>query len=329
MKTKVLYVLVSNNNDIFLEQTIISISSLRKTNDQVHVSVLMDDLTFKSLVSVRSKLKDMIDETIVLDLPHEYTNKEKSRILKTNMRNYVKGDFLFIDSDTIILSDLSEIDCLNCDFAAVYERNRPVSIDYGRASYKEALVRFECELSDKDEYYNSGVMYVKDNEVTRNFFNDWHNEWLRGKNLGIYFDQPSLGVVNQKYKNYIKPLDGVWNCQGRYCLNYIYKAKIFHYLFDSSFSFPLMYKDLFIGLKETGELSEELKNIIDNPFCYISSNNEILTGDDVKRFHSRMYSFIRLLDNKFPFIYNIIETLLNSIYGFVLKCKKRNLAPPR
>ena len=48
------------------------------------------------------KLKDMIDETIVIDLPHEYTNKEKSRILKTNMRNYVKGDFLFIESDGVV-----------------------------------------------------------------------------------------------------------------------------------------------------------------------------------------------------------------------------------
>ena len=289
----------------------------------------MDRITFESLIGVRTKLKDMIDESIVIDLPIEYTNKEKSRILKTNMRNYVKGDFLFIDSDTIILSDLSDIDNNNCDIAAVYERNRSVSYDYGRASYEEAIIRFGCKISEKGEYFNSGVMYVKDNNKTRQFFSDWHTEWLKGKKLGIYFDQPSLGVVNQAYNNFIKPLDGIWNCQGRYCLKYMYRAKIFHYLFDKSFSFPLMSIESFADLKVTGNLSEKLKNIIENPFYHISSNNEILTGDDVKRFHSRMYSFIRLLDNKFPNIYNAIEYLLNSVYSLVLKCKKRNLAPPR
>lgn len=329
MRTKILYILVSGNNDVFWEQTYISISSIRKVNRQVHISILMDRVTFESLIGIRAKLKDMIDESIVIDLPIEYTNKEKSRILKTNMRNYVKGDFLFIDSDTIILSDISDIDNINYDIAAVYERNRSVSYDYNRASYEEAIFRFGCKMSAEDEYFNSGVMYVKDNNKTHQFFSDWHAKWLTGKNMGIYFDQPSLGVVNQAYNNFIKPLDGEWNCQGRYCLRFMYRAKIFHYLFDSSFSFPLMSKDAFADLKATGNLSEILKNLIDNPFYYISPNNEILTGNDVKRFHSRMYSFIRLLDNKYPNIYNVIELILNSVYSLVLKCKKRNLTPPR
>lgn len=62
-----------------------------------------------------------------------------------------------------------------------------------------------------------------------------------------------------------------------------------------------MSKDLFLELKQTGELSTQPNDIIHNPFSYISSNNEILTGSDVKRFHSRMYSFIRLLDELLPF----------------------------
>ena len=326
---KVLYVLVSSEKDIFWEQTFVSITSLRRTNTNVSVAILMDNNTYDSLIGVRSVLKDMVDEIKVVNLPIEYSNKEKSRVLKTNMRNYIDGDFLFIDSDTIILSDLSDIDNIACDISAVYERNRSIAEDLGRASYQEALVRFGCTLTESDEYFNSGVMYVKDNDVTRGFFVEWYNQWLKGKSMGVMFDQPSLGVVNQKYNNYIKPLDGRWNCQGRFCLNYIYTAKIFHYLFDSSFSFPLMSKDLFLELKQTGELSKQLNDIINNPFYYIASKNEILTGSDVKRFHSRMYSFIRLLDEKFPFIYSSVEFLLNHIYGCILKCKKRNLAPPR
>lgn len=129
----------------------------------------MDKVTHDSLIGVRSRLKNIVDEIIVIDLPKDSTNKEKSRILKTNMRNYVNGDFLFIDSGTIILSDLSEIDNVTDNISVVYERNRIVSEDFGRAIYEEALMRFDCKLYDSDEYFNSGVMLVKDKLETRQF----------------------------------------------------------------------------------------------------------------------------------------------------------------
>ena len=110
MKTKILYILASSQSDIFWEQTFLSITSLRKTNPSVKVALLMDNITYSTLAETRAMLLKIIDEPVVISLDNVISNKEKSRVLKTNMRNYVDGDFLYIDSDALILSDLSTID---------------------------------------------------------------------------------------------------------------------------------------------------------------------------------------------------------------------------
>lgn len=329
MDTKVLYVLVSKDSDIFLEQTILSITSLRRTNNDVTVSVLMDDVTRKSLVGVRSKLLELIDEPIVVSLDQKYSNKEKSRILKTSMRNLVEGDFLFIDSDTIILGDLSCIDEFPYPMGAVYERNRTRAEDMGKASYDEALHRLNCYLDNADEYYNSGVMYVKDIPENHVFYKEWNSKWQESVTKNIYFDQPSLGCVNKLHNNYIKPLDGLWNCQGRYGVRYYRDAKIFHYLYDKFFEFPLMSKHSFDVLKETASVNDELEEIIANPFRFLGMRNELICGDDVKRFHSRYYSFIRAFDVKLPSVYRFFDNIINRCYSLFLHFKTRKLAPPR
>ncbi len=331
MKTKVLYVLVSNQEDVFLEQTYISIYSLRKHNPSVHVTILIDDVTDESLCGVRANILKLIDEKVVVNLDRKLTNKYKSRVLKTNMRNYVDGDFLYIDSDTIILSDLSEADTINESIAAVFELNRSIKDNPGWKSAAEPLERIGGHLDEKDDYYNSGIILAKDNEMIRDFFQSWYSTWIEGTKVNVFFDQPALGVVNQKYGNIIKQLSNDWNCQGRYGVRFYRTAKIFHYLFDATFDHPLMNKSLFQGLKDKGEISEELEGIIKNPFLYLCPVNEVMTGNDLLLTHSRYYSTIRALQTKSPKFFYRVDRMNEKLYNFYLKVikKKRNLAPPR
>ena len=326
MKTNILYVLVSNEKDIFWEQTFISIHSLLRTNGSVNISILMDDKTRQSLKGKREDLLKLITEPIVVELEESLSNKEKSRILKTNMRNYVEGDFLFIDSDTIILDDLSEIDMCEYDLAAVYERNRKFKEDHGRINHIETTRRLGDALNDNDEYFNSGVMLVKDTPTNRSFFKSWNDRWREGVTQNVYFDQPSLGCVNKEYGNIIRELDGKWNCQGRFCFCYIRDSKIFHYMYDKFFDFPLLNKDY---LKAHSVISEEIEAIIRNPINYVTPVNEVITGEEVKRIHSRMFALIRAIDVKAPSLYSMIEKTLDCLYSLFLKLKKRKLAPPR
>lgn len=331
MKTKVLYVLVSNQEDVFLEQTYISIYSLRKHNPSVHVTILIDDVTDESLCGVRENIMKLIDEKVVVNLDRNLTNKYKSRVLKTNMRNYVDGDFLYIDSDTIILSTISEADEINDDIAAVYELNRSIKDNPGRKSAFEPLERMGGHLDEGDEYYNSGVIFVKDNDETRRFFQSWYNTWLEGTKVNVFFDQPALGVLNHKLGHKIKQLSGDWNCQGRYGVRYYRTAKIFHYLYDASYDHPLMSKSIFKELKENGIISDLLEEILNNPFNYMSPVNEVMTGNDVLLIHSRYYSIIRALQSRCPKLFYGIDRMNENLYEIYLKVikKKRNLAPPR
>lgn len=327
MKTKILYVLVSTIDDIFAEQTYLSLFSLRKFNKGVSVSLLMDNKTAVSLKDRNFDLLAMVDEPVIIELPDEMTNKYKSRVLKTNMRNYVDGDFLYIDSDTIILSDLSDIDDVESNIAAVYEFNRPFEL-LNKSTLSEIFNRMEAIISSITEYFNSGVMLVKDNAFTRSFFNSWRNEWEKGAKLNILFDQPSLNILNSQYNNCIHELDGVWNCQHRYSYRFIPKARIFHYLFDKTLGYPLMNKDSFMSLKETGSLSDLLLSCLNDPFRQMCDNNVIITGDDIIVHNSKLYSIIKKIHHQ-KWLFNSVDSFLNYLNFLIVSIRKRTLAPPR
>ena len=49
MKTKIIYVLVSNENDCYLEQALVSIYSLRLYNPDANLLLLVDEETSRTL----------------------------------------------------------------------------------------------------------------------------------------------------------------------------------------------------------------------------------------------------------------------------------------
>ena len=111
MKTPILYVLTSSENDLYLEELWVSLFSLHYFNKEVTVKVLSDESTAKR-IKARPELCAMIDDLYPVDVPQDYPAKERSRFIKTNIRNLVEGDFLFIDTDTVICAPLDEVDNL-------------------------------------------------------------------------------------------------------------------------------------------------------------------------------------------------------------------------
>ena len=118
MKTKIVYVLISSENDLYLEQAWLSLYSLRLHNPTTHVSVLVDESTQSSLVGKREGFKKLPTEIIVIDTPKDYTPVQRSRYIKTTARKYISGDFLFIDTDTIITDRLDELDSLEIEITS-------------------------------------------------------------------------------------------------------------------------------------------------------------------------------------------------------------------
>ena len=111
MKTPIVYTLISSEKDYFLEELWVSLYSLRQFHPEVTVNVLVDEST-KKYMERFPKLCDMITNIVVVLVPENYNAKQRSRVIKTTVRNVIDGAYLFIDTDTVICKPLDDIDNL-------------------------------------------------------------------------------------------------------------------------------------------------------------------------------------------------------------------------
>jgi len=279
---KYLYVLVSNQSDYYSQQAFLSIYSLKLKMQNAFVSLLIDNQTAEYLQNNFQELLKSVDEFKVVELSSEYNNKEKSRFLKTTMRQYVDGDFLFIDSDTIICEDLSEIEKYEFDIGCVLDNHVKLDVHLNKNSFinNAKLCGFEKSLIN-NKHYNSGVMYCKDNAKTHSFFSQWHSLWQQSKAKGILADQTSLNQANAIENEFINELDGKWNCQlvNGGC-KYLVNAKIIHYFatFNPIFGNPFLIDDnrIFEQIKKERIISEDIKNMLATPRSLIDENSTLL-----------------------------------------------------
>jgi hypothetical protein len=102
MKTKIIYALVSDNSDIYLEQTLLSVYSVRLYMPETEIILIVDNVTNTNINGARSKILEFITSKIVVEIEGAYTKMQRSRILKTTLRKHITGDFLFIDKKIVI-----------------------------------------------------------------------------------------------------------------------------------------------------------------------------------------------------------------------------------
>jgi hypothetical protein len=189
------HILISDgpDSDAFCEMTYLTVSLCKRLYPNSRATVLTDERT-----ATNSPFD--FDTLQIEPIPGEFTsNVERSRYLKTTMRQLVEGDFVFLDSDALPLKPFDEITTHGAPFAAALDRNRespdPVSPQW--------IVPFYDELSwyyPLDHYYNSGVMFMADSLAMREFSENWHNNWrLLLTHYGVYQDQPSLNHTLQEF----------------------------------------------------------------------------------------------------------------------------------
>lgn len=276
---KFLYALVSAESDIYYEQTLASIVSLRYHNPKAFVSLLVDDGTDKTLVGFRAKIQELVQEYKVVAYPKELSNMMRSRYLKTEMRKHVSGDFLYLDGDTAVVDFIGDDSFRDFgDVAAVADlhagRDDKYRVKHKR--FNESLRRLGFSLDLRDLYFNSGILFAKDSPTAHAFFEKWHELYRYCNRHQIYTDQFSLNESNRVLDFPIRELPGEWNCQVREAYNHLYrvktiypilcKAKIVHF-FGSGIDgkrepHPLMKKSFFEEIKCRGGLDEKSLQII-------------------------------------------------------------------
>jgi len=324
---KYLYVLTSNEHDYYLEQAIISMTSLRMQTPNVFISLLVDNNTEATLYGDRKAILNLVNEFKSLSIDRKFNQKARSRWLKTSMRQNFEGDFLYIDGDTVIAEDLSSLQYMDIDIGAVLdshinlaEKDKyfPIRMKTIKALGPKLGITAPFDLN---AYFNGGVMFCRDNKEGHEFFREWHRLWLGHFELGGLNDQSSLNLANFILGNIIKELDGIWNCQilDDGALRYLHKAKIIHYFSSRPGKkvFLPANDDFIISIKEHGVVDQEIKEAIKNSKSLFLSNTRLfLVEESSQAFYDSAFCGIakRIFSTKIGII---IEFVFSRIRKYI------------
>lgn len=269
MKTQIVYVVVSSEKDLFLEELWASLFSLRIYHPEATVKVLVDAPTAKRIHATPA-LNAMITEVVTVEVPEHYSPMACSRVIKTTIRNTIDGPFLFMDTDTVVCHSLDDVDNLDCDIAAVPDLHHPLKSHMAKNLIENRGKQyFDKDLSDATYYFNSGVMYVADNEQTHKFYQQWYKNWESYfSQSGHGADQPALIATDKEFGYIIQKLPDVFNCQMALTVKFLHEAFIVHFFHmdfvkDQSYS-PFMGLDIYREIKRAGGITPHAEELIRN-----------------------------------------------------------------
>lgn len=323
MNTKLLYVLTITDEDTYFESALISIFSANYAMPNSRISLLIDDKTDLILEKRGSQLTQFVSEIVVVKFESEISQEIRSRLLKTNMRNHVRGNFLYVDCDTLIADSLDEIDNVNTSIASVLDGhttldNHPV-IDIFRKQSKS----FEYPFNEVEKYFNSGVIFSKDCDEAVDFFTTWHKNYKTGLRKGIIHDQPSFSKTNYDSNQVIQELSGEWNCQIRLGAKYLKNLKILHFVSKRNMPISFLENQKFLQkLKQEG-LTKEHKELIINYELTFYKPMGIVVNEDMHFNFSPLYEEVRrfYISTNNSYLDNIQE-IHNKFYE---KCPKTGI----
>lgn len=344
---KIVYILTSTNEDLYFEQFWVSLLSLKKHNPNISVVVLTDKETQKTFsCEYRKKAMQQVNEVVAVDLPSNITAKQKSRYLKTSSRKLIKGDFLFLDCDTIICGELESIKenagdlCMVSDLHTNAHNYYSRSLEYYKKVFKKSELLKDYHGGYNDCFFNSGVMFVRDTKKTQDFFCLWHRLWQESCKYGIITDQQSLNEANYKAQGFIKEISGIYNCQLLYGMKYILEAKVLHLFCTCYLLLPEIYANkknilpyklcdekYYKKMKETGDITEEVQKIIDNPksfdlFC--DSWGLATESDEFYIFNGRLMPFLLSIYRR-PVLYKFFTFFLSNLIITAVRVKRHKI----
>jgi hypothetical protein len=290
--------------------------------------LLTDKNTGKYLADSHRNHEKYVSEIKIVDIPGEFSQKESSRWIKTSIRNYVSGDFLFIDCDTIITEKLDYDFPPDIQIGAVLDTHVPLSQHhlFNEFQKRNTIAGFQ-KTDKKDFYYNSGIIFCRDTPETRVFFNEWHDLWVEGNKRGVSADQPSFNQANNRLNNITTELSGEWNCQiSHNGLPYLSDAKIIHYFATSlvSFEHPFIPASgqVLLSIKNKGEIPSDIINLLKKPKAAFSTKARIIsdqTALDV--LESAFFSKLLWLRREHERVFSRLNRLLYHVKKPVVRHK--------
>jgi len=292
---KIVYILVSSPQDYFLEQTILSAYSVKKYNSDANIVVLADQDTAKTLVGNRSRINEYVTELKVVEVPTTYNMMQRSRFLKTSIPKYVDGDFIYMDSDTVVAGSLEDAYKGVQHLGLIRDENLDEYGDFVKKWIRGNCIKLGWQDLSQEKGYNGGVLVVKRNAESEKFFDRWHKNWLECCSKGYDRDQLALTKSNIECSYIIQEIDGKYNCQITKFESEPFKAdaRIIHY-YDMGICYHV-YNDikLWNKFKRDETIPQEFVDAVNNPQDVFAHRYIKAYNNDISFLHSdwhRVYS---------------------------------------
>lgn len=328
------YVLVSGKNDLYYEQALMSTYSLRNLMPDANIALLVDNKTEDSINSdslKRAEIKKYVSKIISVQFDEKVSNAERSRLIKTSIPEYIDDDFLYIDCDTIIADDLSEIEKTPHKTAGILDGH--VMLD--EHIHKKYFLERDKKLGfhgtqAADCNINGGVIFARKGEESKNLFKEWNEAWkYSAYQKHDFHDQSALNEANYRTGLKMRLLDGEWNCQPSHGgLAFLKDAKIIHY-YSSEFSgknyipyYKLADKELQNRIKTEGKISDDIKKMIDDPKFQFNKVHLINDQRIVSIMQSPIVFTVADIKAKMPWLFNFMEAQFSFFRKIGKKIKK-------
>jgi hypothetical protein len=231
------YVLSSSGDDIYFDTTLISIALLRRAHSDDRIILVLDDITAKNIGARAGEILDLADRiiTIKTDLP---TAALRSRYLKTLLRTFIEGEFVFLDADTLVIDRCDEIFDRGAPLAAADDLNSTFPFPHTPLWIEPIYAHFGWQYP-LSHYFNTGVVYWADSPDTRQLAQVWHDRWsLVAEVFGKYQDQPAFNSSVRDCGINVDVLPTIYNAMVEAHPRFVRGAKILHYFSSKPSSAP-------------------------------------------------------------------------------------------
>lgn len=279
------------------------------------ISLLTEQATNNGLKDARNLINEYISEKVVIDLDSSLSPMQKSRWLKTSMRELVKGDFLYVDVDTVFAAPINE-DVFTDDVMGVPDGNCLLSLHTMKNFIKDNLKKLQFD-SSLEYHINSGVLYFKDSPIALSFCQKWHQRWKESYQKGIFIDQPALHQAIADTGKFLKTLPDYMNAQFGRNINTLATGVILHYY--SSWASNSLYAPAYRFLQKEWlsnfrkrPTADEFQKLIQRPKEAFDTNSSI-TGANFNNFYNST------LANYLAVIYSSSDKADLRLFSFLKK----------
>ena len=317
---KYLYVLVGAKKGFYCEQTLVSMLSLKNIDSEAYITLLVDAQTDADFKEPIGQLRKFVSEYIVVPVAENMSPMARSRYIKTSMRKFVNGDFLYVDGDTLWNAPVCEADFTH-DIMGVLDGHCLLTNHPLKESIEEDFRKTNCDLH-VEQYINGGVLYSKDSDVSRSFFENWHNKWRETSSGGCLIDMPALNYAIRCSDEFFSLLPDSYNVQISRSWRYFMQSKVIHFYTgwqDEFFESPYLFqkRSFWLGVQNNG-VDESAMKAICHPLTAFDESFGVFGLSEMKFRHTALYGFIADLFSKRneKMTFNLLEKMIKGIVKF-------------